>query len=231
MITRIRQYDKKEPSRDAHKLYVICEGSSDEPKYYGFFEGLSSNLNVIPIPSEDGETDPVKLSLQAMEQFDPVNGKYSLDYTQGDRIWFVVDTDTWEKEGKIASLRKFCVLKNEEARNTFTETKPYSLWNVAQSNPCFEIWLYYHFYAAAPTVEEVNKAVSFKQFVNDKVHGGFKYESDPVRLKDAIANAETNFAVDENGALSLFSTEVLYVGKEIYSFVADELTKLFNKMG
>ena len=41
MITRIRQYDKKEPSRDAHKLYVICEGSSDEPKYYGFFEGLS----------------------------------------------------------------------------------------------------------------------------------------------------------------------------------------------
>lgn len=52
-----------------------------------------------------------------------------------------------------------------------------------------------------------------------------------MRLKDAIANAETNFAVDENGALSLFSTEVLYVGKEIYSFVADELTKLFNKMG
>ena len=38
MITRVRQYAKKEPSRDAHKLYVICEGAHDEPKYFEFFE-------------------------------------------------------------------------------------------------------------------------------------------------------------------------------------------------
>lgn len=55
MITRVRQYAKKEPSRDAHKLYVICEGAHDEPKYFEFFEGLSSNLSVITIPSEAGK--------------------------------------------------------------------------------------------------------------------------------------------------------------------------------
>lgn len=230
MITRIRQYDKKEPSRDAHKLYVICEGARDEPKYFGFFEGLSSNLNVITIPSENGETDPVKLSLKALERFDPVSGKYSLDYTQGDRVWFVVDTDTWEKEGKISALRAFCAQKNAECKK-YTETKQYSLWNVAQSNPCFEIWLYYHFYEEAPSVEDVEKAVSFKHYLRGKIHGGFNYESDPVRLKDAIANAEENFAAYEDGVLPLFATEVFELGKEIYPFVADELAKLYNKMG
>ena len=50
MITRIRQYAKKDPSKDAHKLYVICEGGRDEPRYFEFFEGLSSNLNVVIIP-------------------------------------------------------------------------------------------------------------------------------------------------------------------------------------
>ena len=31
--------------------------------------------------------------------------KYTIDYRQGDSIWFVIDTDTWEKEGKIVPLR------------------------------------------------------------------------------------------------------------------------------
>lgn len=95
MITRIRQYDKKEPSRDAHKLYVICEGSHDEPRYFGFFEGLSSN---------------------------------------------------------------------------------------------------------------------------------------PVRLKDAILNAGTNFRVDDRGSLAQFSTEMIYLGQEINGFVSGELAKLYNKL-
>lgn len=108
MITRVRQYAKKEPSRDAHKLYVICEGAHDEPKYFEFFEGLSSNLNVITIPSEAGKTDPVQLERRAMEKFDFECGCFSLDYSQGDRIWFVIDTDAWALEGKIAVLRDFC---------------------------------------------------------------------------------------------------------------------------
>ena len=44
MITRRKDYSKKEPSRDSHKVYVVCEGTETEPNYFGFFEGLSSNL-------------------------------------------------------------------------------------------------------------------------------------------------------------------------------------------
>lgn len=102
MITRVRQYGKREPNRDAHKIYVVCEGSSDEPRYFDFFAGLSSNLNVITLPSEEGKTDPVKLLEMATSLFDEETGRFKLDYSQGDRVWFVVDTDEWEKEGKLA---------------------------------------------------------------------------------------------------------------------------------
>lgn len=196
MITRVRQYGKREPSRDAHKIYVICEGSSDEPHYFDFFAGLSSNLNVIPIPSENGETDPVKLSMQAESLFAKDDGKYNLDYSEGDRVWFVVDTD----------------------------------WNVAQSNPSFEIWKYYHIYDKAPDDKEVELSASFKQFVDTKITGGFKNESDPVRLKSAIANASANFGTDKEGCLLLFATEVFLLGQEIYGFVSGEIAKLLNKL-
>ena len=43
MIRRIRDYSKREPSRDAHKIYIICEGKGTEPNYFAFFEGMSSN--------------------------------------------------------------------------------------------------------------------------------------------------------------------------------------------
>ena len=227
MITRVRQYGKREPSRDAHKIYVVCEGSSDEPRYFDFFAGLSSNLNVITLPSEEGKTDPVKLSDMAASLFNEETGRFRLDYSQGDRVWFVVDTDEWEKEGKLAVLRGFCQSRNETIK---PKPKAYPVWNVAQSNPCFEIWLYYHLYDKAPLAEEVEKVVSFKQFVDGKFQGGFNYEKDPVRLKDAIVNAEANFGVDEHGALVEYATEVFYLGQEINGFVAGELAKLYNKL-
>lgn len=230
MITRDRIYGKREPSKDAHNIYVICEGKNDEPRYFGFFEGLSSNLNVIIIPSEEGRTDSRKLSEMTRSLFDTENSRFSLDYTQGDRVWFVIDTDAWEEEGKIADLREFRNARNDEIFQPQTEVKAYSVWNIAQSNPSFEIWLYYHFYADAPMNEEVDKAASFKHFVDGKINGGFNYNTDPVRLKDAIVNAENNYAITEQDLLALYSTEIIGLGREVNRFVSDELAKLYNKL-
>ena len=52
MIIRRKEYAKREPSRDAHKIYIVCEGKGTEPAYFSFFEGLSSNLQLITIPPE-----------------------------------------------------------------------------------------------------------------------------------------------------------------------------------
>ena len=133
MIVRRKEYAKREPSRDAHKIYIVCEGKGTEPAYFSFFEGLSSNLQLITIPPDEG-TDPLKLMERAKDILLGESRKYTIDYRQGDSIWFVIDTDTWEKEGKILPLRGFCSSQNEEIPKQYDEVKMYSAWNVAQSN-------------------------------------------------------------------------------------------------
>ena len=229
MIRRIRDYNKREPSRDAHKIFIICEGKGTEPSYFAFFEGLSSNLQVITIPPTDG-TDPLKLLERAKQVLLDSEKGYSLDYLHRDTVWFVIDTDTWEEEGKIAPLREFCALQNATIPLKYDEVKAYDAWNVAQSNPCFEIWLYYHFYDIMPVADDVEKHASFKEYVGSNISGGFNFEKDPVRLEEAIANTEKNHTVDGDGKLCAYSSEVFLLGKEIDRFVKSDIRKLRNKL-
>lgn len=107
--------------------------------------------------------------------------------------------------------------------------KSYNAWNVAQSNPCFEIWLYYHFYDKRPDNKEVEECNTFKEFVGKKINGGFNYDADQVRLSEAIENAEKIFK-DSDNKLSIYSTEVYLLGKDILSFVRKELNRLRGKL-
>ena len=228
MIQRRKDYAKKAPSKEASKIYIVCEGKETEKGYFDFFEGLSSNLKLIIIPPEDG-TDPLKLMELAQRLLLSETGRYSLDFRQRDKVWFAIDTDTWEREGKIQPLRDFCSEQNKKLE-AFDEIKPYEAWNVTQSNPSFEIWLYYHFYPNKPDVEDIEQHPSIKSYVDSTIAGGFNYQKDPVRIKDAIDNSERNFHRQENGNPDLFSTEEHFLAKEILGFVNSEITKLRNKM-
>lgn len=230
MITRRKDYIKKSPSKDARKIYIVCEGKETERKYFEFFQGLSSNLQLIVIPPEEG-TDPLKLMALARKELIEETRNYTLDFIQNDKVWFAIDTDTWETEGKIQPLRVFCEFQNKTIKETYDEVKPYDAWSVAQSNPCFEIWLYYHLYDSAPDMEAIEKYPSVKAFVDQCIAGGFDYERDQARLKDAITNAENNFIRKYNGNPDVFSTEQYLLGKEILFFVNIELQKLRNKLG
>ena len=229
MIQRRKDYSKKAPSKEASKIYIVCEGEETEKGYFEFFEGLSSNLKLIIIPPEEG-TDPLKLMELAKKLLLSETGRFTLDFRQHDQVWFAIDTDTWEKEGKIQPLRDFCTTQNSLIEK-FDEIKPYRAWNVTQSNPAFEIWLYYHFYDTTPSVDDIEEYPSIKAYVHNKIVGGFNFQKDPVRIKDAIENSEKNFTRQENGNPSLFSTEQHILGREILRFVNTEITKLRNKMG
>lgn len=224
MITRRKDYAKRAPSKDASKIYIVCEGAETEKKYFSFFEGLSSNLQLIIIPPEEG-TDPLKLMELAKRVFHPDTGRYHLDYAQNDKVWFAIDTDTWENEGKIMPLRAHCMAANSEVAS-----KGYTAWNVAQSNPCFEIWLYYHHYDSKPNADDIEKAPSIKAYVDSLIAGGFDFQNDPVRIKTAIENAERNFKPQPNGNPDQFSTEQYLLANDIYRFVSSEVRKLRNKM-
>ena len=228
MIERRRDYGKKNPSRDAHKVYIVCEGKVTEPNYFRFFEGLSSNLQVITIPPSDG-TDPLKLLERAKQILIGKDREYDVEYAHRDTVWFVIDTDTWETEGKITPMRKFCSTKNKSISKEFDEIKSYPAWNVAQSNPCFEIWLYYHLMDTPPEDYDATKE-RFKTYLDRVLPGGFNYDRHPVFIEDAIQNAKVNFRTDKDGKITMFSTEMHLLGTEILGFVKRDLGKLKNKL-
>lgn len=214
-LIRSRRYERQEPLRDSRKIYIYCEGNKREFDYFSFFCGLSSNVNIIPIPSKDGKTDPEKLMEAAQEEFginSDVSPKYTLDVSQHDNVWFVIDTDSWGS--KITDLRNFCKSQNDGLDN---ET-----WYVSQSNPSFEIWLYYHRFSEKPVKNEVDKYSSIKEFVDAQIPGGFDSRKHPVRIETAIQNAKATYE-EENQVLKLYSTEVFKLGQVILPFVKDIL--------
>ena len=216
-LVRHKEYERREPHKDARKLYIYCEGEKREYEYFKFFRGLSMNIDVIPIPSENGMSDPEKLYDHAYVDFfgtQDSRPRYELDVKQGDSIWFVIDTDKWREHGKIGVLRANC-----HQRCMALKDANYSAWRVAQSNPCFELWLYYHFYAEKPNAMVIGNN-SFKEFVHYKLEGGFGSQTMPALIRDAIRNASANYAED-HGEPAEYCTEVFKLGEFILPFVED----------
>lgn len=218
-LSRNKVYQKIDVSKNAKKIYAICEGEKTEIKYFNFFLGFSSNIDIIPIPSENGQTDPVKLKESAEILFfgNETNApKYSLSREYEDEVWFVIDTDRWNEGNKIEQLKSFCLNKNSQHKQ----------WFVAQSNPSFELWLYYHFNSTKPIQAEVSAYPSFKNFVHVKAwnENGFNPDSHPIEIETAIENSKNNFEIVD-GQPILYSTEVHYLAEIIVSFVKDQLDK------
>ena len=214
-LVRSRRYERQEPLRDSRKIYIYCEGNKREFDYFRFFCGLSSNVNIIPIPSKDGKTDPEKLMEAAREEFginSDVSPKFTLDVSQQDNVWFVIDTDSWGS--KITDLRNFCKSQNAGLDN--------EAWYVSQSNPSFEIWLYYHKFSEKPVKNDVDKYSSIKEFVDAQIPGGFDSRKHPAMIEAAIQNSKATYE-EENQVLKLYSTEVFKLGQVILPFVKDIL--------
>ena len=219
-LSRNKIYKKVEPFKNARKLFLFCEGDK-EVNYFKFFQGFTSNIDIIPIPNDNGKSDPVKLKKKAEMLFfgdENVNPKFNISIELEDEIWFVIDTDRWNEGDKINSLRIFIENINKE----------YKGWFVVQSNPSFELWLYYHFYSEKPQVEDISKYVSFKAFVDHKIKGGFDNRKMPLEIQKAVVIAEANFN-DLNGQPTIFSTEVFILAKQIIRFTKPQLDQCLNK--
>lgn len=215
-LSRHKVYEKVEPFKNAKKIYIFCEGDR-EVHYLKFFQGFASNIDIIPIPNENGKSDPTKLKAQAEKCLE--NNSVSLSKELADEVWFVIDTDRWNEGNKIGELRNYVEDKQ----------KTYDGWFVAQSNPSFEIWLYYHFNSEKPIDSEIEAAQSFKDFVATKIKGGFDNRSMPLEIQQATLNAENNFE-RENGQPKLYSTEVFNLAKQIIKFTKAQLDQCLTDL-
>lgn len=220
-LSRNKVYEKVKPTKDAKKVYIVCEGQDKEYKYFQYFEGFSSNIDIIPLPSVNGMSDPLKLKEQAQLLFfgneeEEISPKYILSQEYKDEVWFVIDTDRWNEGDKINQLKAFCAKQNR--------------WYVAQSNPCFEIWQYYHIHKQKPHLEEISKCATFKEFVHNSILGGFDNRRMPIEIDTAISNSVSNFELGENKQPALYSTDLYRIGNVIISFIQNELIKAKEKM-
>lgn len=204
MISKNRLYTRREPSRDAKLFIIYCEGKKREPQYFKYFKEISSRINFEIIEAtQTGNNSPTGLYKQARNDLIP-NDSQNLKYEiiDDDEIWFVIDTDTWGS--KISELKDSCIKHNN--------------WFVAQSNPCFEVWLYYHKKNNKPNNFELLTSKDWKKVVDEIFPGGFDSRKHPIFIKNAITNSKNNFNNEED-ELSKASTEVFKLAERFFPFV------------
>lgn len=191
-------YEKKQPFRDASYFIIVCEGENREPDYFRFFDGMSSRVKIVPVEPLLGAGAPTRLIQNAIDKEKELDAKPDVD-----KVWFVIDTDRWGKQ--LHDLRDEC------------SRKPH--WQIAQSNPCFEVWLYFHAYSNLPDAELL-KCGDWKPYVHSAIIGGFNCDYHPASIEDAIANARAS--CKEDGYFPQTGSTQVWV-------LAENLLKIFKK--
>lgn len=113
--------------RDAKLIIIATEGSKTEPRY--FLEMASqkyypnSRVKVWVLEKEDHTASSPEHVLQELDRY-----KEEYYVEEDDELWLVIDFDNWG-DGKIARVAALCQQKN---------------YQLAVSNPCFELWLLLH---------------------------------------------------------------------------------------
>ncbi|PBQ31664.1 hypothetical protein CNR22_07740 [Sphingobacteriaceae bacterium] len=205
MILKNRSFERVPANRDAKVFYIFCEGKRTEPKYFKYFEEIDSRIKFEIIRAEQHENNsPTGLYDKAClfiikSQANP-NPKYEISNI--DEVWFVIDTDEWKD--KIETLRGKC--------------SSHENWFIAQSNPCFEVWLYYHLKSHAPKFEGIEISSKWKGFVNEQIPGGFNPLKHPILIKDAIDNSKANY-IEVEGRIYIGSTEIFKLAEKFYSLI------------
>lgn len=152
--------------RDARCFFIIAEGEREE-EYFQWFERKSKRIRV-EIIEREGKASAPKHMLSRLQKFLPENA-----IQPGDQIWFVLDVDRWKRDS-IEDLRSLCV--------------DYEGWATAISNPCFEVWLLFHFNEHIP--ENPTTAKACKQLLNKLTIGGYDIDKFAPEIKQAAIQAK-----------------------------------------
>jgi len=215
MIPRNRLYKKSEPSRDSKCIYIYCEGKKREYHYFNYFRFLNSRINVVIYKLESSDNNsPLGLYEIARKELikSGSEGTPKYDFQDDDEVWFVIDKDRWTS---IEELKE--------------KIKNHQNWNIAQSNPCFEVWLYYHLYKDMPNLEDIQECRSWKKYLNECIPGGFNSRKHSVYIKNAINNAKNSYRDNSEGLL-IGCTQVFKPAEIIYNFVKNEINEALTKL-
>lgn len=192
------QRDKPQELVKDYKLFAIaCEGGKREPEYFRIFEYISKKIKV------DIVEDKVSNS-ELLHKYETKSApNWVLDRAvkyiekegliDEDDLWFVMDKDKWSDE-QLRRIANYC--------------DDYPNWNIVISNPCFEVWLYFHKKTQIPNADTV-KCKNLKTEIARFEKGGYHPYKFIPNLLDAIANAEktdsqTNYFLPKKGETKVY---------------------------
>ena len=221
MILTNRLFVREIPTREAKSIYIFGEGAKRELQYFKYFRGMDSRIKVEIYELEDDENNSplgllniAKKCIIATEN--NTNPKYS--FQENDEVWIVLDTDKDKGESRKSQI--------EKVRGYCKETES---WFLAQSNPCFEVWLYYHLQSEKPIFEENEYCLGWKELVNKSISGGFDSRKHPIFIENASNNAEKNYSSQDN-IPDIGSTEVFKLSKSILPLVKIKLMTVISSI-
>ncbi len=106
--------------RDTRLIVIATEGAKTEGQYFDLFERKRVQIHVLP--TEDGFSAP-KHVFARLAEF-----KKECELGKDDQLWLMIDVDRWQ-ESSLAEVASESIKKK---------------FQLAVSNPCFELWLYLH---------------------------------------------------------------------------------------
>ena len=131
---RIKEISRR-PTRSRKRnpvVYLICEGSETEIRYFKRFRSRGCNIDIIPISSQYKSADRLVQKAKATMG----NNPYYPD--DGDSIWCVFDRD--DNSNEVLLRAKQSAQKEG--------------YHLAYSNPSFELWFLLHFIYQQVEVED-----------------------------------------------------------------------------
>lgn len=121
MPRKNRPYKRGKPHRDAQLFVIACEGAKREKEYFETLVFGSQKVKVqilAPIGEEHGKSAPKWVLNRAAKYVEEFGlNKY-------DQLWLVMDFDRYD----VNILREIANICDEHEN-----------WNIAYSNPCFEV--------------------------------------------------------------------------------------------
>lgn len=191
-----REYKKGKAHRDHRKFIIVAEGEREDD-YFRYFNERSSRVD-IQIVARDGGKSAAKHLLKRLSEYN-----YDYGIEPEDLVWFVLDVDHWPRKD-LEDINEQC-LKNKN-------------WEITISNPCFEIWLHFHFLKEIPAALDTPKKL--KGNLPHVVQGGYKRTAFAMLINTAKQNA---YHADTNKAHYLPST-----GNSKVYLLAEQLLKFLG---
>lgn len=184
-----RSYKKGAPHRDSRLFIIVAEGEREDA-YFQYFHLKNQRIRISIVPREGNASAP-KHFLTRLEKFEK-EGLWSPK--DNDSLWFVLDVDAWKRE-HIDELMAAC----EQDKN----------WNIAISNPSFEVWLLFHL---MDNLEELSPNLKHELHLKAK---NYKPELFCPKIDKAIQNAKENDTTPSYIFPNLNQTKVYLLAEQL----------------